>query len=98
MKKILWLLTVVIFISIDVNAQADVEKKIQTDLILAEDGDVVNLDGGVFTITKSLSLDGKKNIVIRGKGSTRPSLPSRTRLQAQRGLGSAIAKTLYWKT
>ena len=84
MKKILWLFSLVLGIAIDLNAQADVEKKIQTDLILAEDGDVVNLDGGVFNITKSLSLDGKKNIVIRGKGSTRPSLPSRTRPQAQK--------------
>ncbi|MEN9882787.1 MAG: hypothetical protein RLZZ420_4 [Bacteroidota bacterium] len=68
MKKILWLFTLALSIAIDLNAQADVEKKIQTDLILAEDGDVVNLDGGVFNISKSLSLDGKKNIVIRGKG------------------------------
>ena len=54
MKNILWLISMVLCMTMDVNAQADVEKKIQTDLILAEDGDIVNLDAGVFSITKSL--------------------------------------------
>jgi len=86
MKKILWLFTLALSIAIDLNAQADVEKKIQTDLILAEDGDVVNLDGGVFTISKSLSLDGKKNIVIRGKGIDKTILTFKDQTSGAEGI------------
>jgi parallel beta-helix repeat protein len=49
-------------------AQLDVEKKIQTQMIMAKDGSTVEITEGVFQITKSLSMEGKKNIIIRGQG------------------------------
>ena len=49
-------------------AQADFEKKLQTQMILAENGATIEITEGVFKISKSLSMDGKKNIIIRGKG------------------------------
>lgn len=57
-----------LFVCNRVAAQTAVEKKIQTDLILAEDGSGISLEEGVFDITKTLSMDGKKNIVIQGRG------------------------------
>ena len=68
MKKINILLPLLLCVSIMATAQSSQEKKIQTEMILAEDGSVINLDEGSFSITKSLSIDGKKNITIRGKG------------------------------
>jgi hypothetical protein len=49
-------------------AQKDIQKKIQTQFIMAENGSTILLDEGSFTFTASLSLEGKKNITIKGKG------------------------------
>jgi parallel beta-helix repeat protein len=51
-----------------VMGQAQFEKALQTQLILASDGDVIELEAGNFQISGSLSLEGKKKITIRGKG------------------------------
>jgi parallel beta-helix repeat protein len=51
-----------------VMGQAQFEKALQTQLILASDGDVIEIEAGNFQITGSLSLEGKKKITIRGKG------------------------------
>ena len=64
----LLILSLFTLLSTQMIAQADFEKKLQTKLILAEDGDVINIEAGNFALTKSLSLDGKKNITIRVKG------------------------------
>jgi parallel beta-helix repeat protein len=50
------------------HAQADVEKRLQTQLIMVENGSTVEITEGVFQMSKSLSLEGKKNVTIRGKG------------------------------
>ena len=42
------------------HAQADIEKKLQTQLILAENGATIDITEGVFSMSKSLSMDGKK--------------------------------------
>ena len=68
MKKINILLPLLLCVSIMAIAQSSQEKKIQTEMIMAENGTVINLDEGSFSITKSLSMDGKKNITIKGKG------------------------------
>jgi parallel beta-helix repeat protein len=49
-------------------AQPGAEKKIQTEMILVEDGGNVTLDAGTFSITGTLSMDGKKKVIIRGQG------------------------------
>ncbi len=49
-------------------AQANVQKKIQTDLIMADDGATIDLPAGTFVLASSLSLQDKKNITIRGAG------------------------------
>jgi parallel beta-helix repeat protein len=51
-----------------INAQADIEKRLQTQLIMAENGSTIDITEGVFQMSKSLSLEGKKNLTIRGKG------------------------------
>src|SRR5262245_45743290 len=55
-------------------AQADVEKKLQTQLILAEDGDVIDLPAGKIDFSNTLSLDAKNNITLRGAGQDKTIL------------------------
>jgi len=49
-------------------AQKDIQKRIQTQLIEAEDGVTIEIPEGTFQFDASLSLDGKKNVTIRGAG------------------------------
>lgn len=67
-------------------AQKDVEKKIQTDLIMVEDGSVVQMAEGSFQISSSLSMDGKKNVVIRGMGIDKTILSFKNQLAGAEGI------------
>lgn len=49
-------------------SQTAYEKELQTQLILTEDGGTIEVKEGTFQIAGSLAMDGKKNIVIQGKG------------------------------
>lgn len=66
MKNILLILFCIF--SINLIAQENIEKQIQTDFILAENGTTITLPEGSFVIKKTLSMDGKKNIIIKGAG------------------------------
>lgn len=50
------------------------QKEIQEKLILIEDGGTIELPEGNYTFTKSLSLEGKNNITIKGKGVSKTIL------------------------
>ena len=67
-------------------AQADVQKRYQTQLILADDGSTIDLDAGTFTFTGSLSLQDKKRIVIRGKGIDKTVLSFKGQTDGAEGL------------
>ena len=67
-------------------AQTDVEKRIQTQCILAEDGDVIEIPAGIFTIASTLSLDEKKNITLRGAGQDKTVLSFKGQKQGAEGL------------
>ena len=56
----LWLLTNFLFPMF--------EKEFQTKLILTESGDVLEIPEGTQNLLGTLSLEGKENIIIRGKG------------------------------
>ncbi len=80
-------LTTLLFLSIScVFAQADIEKKIQTQLILAKDGSTVEITEGAFQLTKSLSLEGKKNITIRGRGMDKTVLSFKNQTSGAEGI------------
>ena len=65
MKQMILLLSLLSFSAF---SQADFEKNLQKRLILAEDGATIEIEAGRFSLTKSLSLEGKKNITLRGQG------------------------------
>jgi parallel beta-helix repeat protein len=61
-------LSLLVLISVHAFGQPEIQKRIQTDMILVEDGGVVELGEGSFSISGTLSIEGKKNVTIRGKG------------------------------
>lgn len=85
MKKVIVLLFIVARIA-TAQGQADFEKKLQTQLIVAENGATVEITEGAFSLTRSLSLDGKKNIIIRGKGMDKTILSFKNQKSGAEGL------------
>jgi hypothetical protein len=68
MNRIVLIFNLLVINAAFLNAQADIEKRIQTDMIMAENGSTVQITEGVFKMSKSISMDGKKNVTIKGKG------------------------------
>jgi parallel beta-helix repeat protein len=46
----------------------DVQKQLQTQFIMVEDGETITLKEGMFKLIGTLSMDGKKNVTIKGAG------------------------------
>jgi parallel beta-helix repeat protein len=67
-------------------AQAELEKDIQTRLIMAEDGDVIELPAQLVFCSNTLWLDAKKNITIRGAGEDKTILSFKNQKQGAEGL------------
>src|SRR5262245_24872951 len=83
------LATVVILLGISINTvfpQKEIQKKIQTQLIEAEDGATVEIPAGNFQFDASLSLDGKKNVTIRGAGLDKTILNFKGQLSGAEGI------------
>ncbi len=70
-------------------AQQDAEafrKQLQTQLILAEEGDTISIDAGERAVSGSLSIDEKKHVVIRGAGMGQTTLSFRAQKEGAEGL------------
>ncbi len=89
MKKqsvILIINLLLLFISYSSFAQKDFQKRLQTKLIMAKDGDVIEIEEGIFLLSTSLSIDGKKNIIIKGKGMDKTILSFKGQTEGAEGL------------
>ena len=53
---------------------SDIEKSLQTQFIMVEDGDVIEIGAGHFSFSRTLWLDNKKNVSIKGAGSNQTFL------------------------
>ncbi len=82
------LLIFCIIFSLKLVAQSDIQKKIQTQLILAENGAIVELDEGTFQFTSSLSMDDKNLVVIRGKGMDKTILSFKSQTDGAEGISN----------
>ncbi|GCC52505.1 hypothetical protein SanaruYs_27420 [Chryseotalea sanaruensis] len=71
-----------------------IEKNLQTQLITLEDGDTIDLPEGYFMFTKSLSMDGKSNILIRGKGMDKTILSWKNQTEGAEGLKISNGKNI----
>ena len=65
---------------------AEFEKDFQLKLILAEPGDTIKLESGLFPILGTLSMEGKKDIVIRGAGMNGTILSFAGQVEGAQGL------------
>lgn len=75
-------------------AQPEVEKQLQTQLILAEDGDTIEWPEGKFVLNNTLSLDAKSNITIRGAGPGKTVLSFKNQKQGAEGLKITNAQNI----
>jgi hypothetical protein len=75
-------------------AQPTVQKKIQTDLIMADDGAVIELPAGTFAFTGSLSLQDKSNITIRGASEGKTVLSFKGQTEGAEGLRITNGKSI----
>ena len=67
-------------------AQKDIQKRIQTQLIEAEDNTTIEIPEGTFQFDASLSLDGKKNVTIKGAGTDKTILNFKGQLSGAEGI------------
>ena len=93
MKKSISFLSLLMLSSV-VFAQKDIQKKIQTQFIMAENGSTITLDEGSFTFTGSLSLEGKKNITIKGKGKDKTILVFKGQTDGAEGIRVSNAENI----
>lgn len=73
-------------------AQSDVRKRIQTALIMVEDGDTVHIPEGVFSIDATLSMEGKKGVVVKGAGMDKTILSFARQVTGAEGLRVSAAE------
>lgn len=64
----------------------DVEKQLQTQLILAQDGDTIRIAEGHFKFTASLTMDARKDIVIKGAGRDKTFLSFKGQQEGAEGI------------
>lgn len=67
-------------------AQKEIQKKIQTQLIDALDGAIIELPEGRFQFDASLSLDDKKNVTIKGAGLDKTILNFKGQISGAEGI------------
>ncbi|GAB3998755.1 hypothetical protein GCM10028807_47300 [Spirosoma daeguense] len=75
-------------------AQPNVQKRYQTQFIMAENGSTIELDQGTFTFTGTLSLQDKKKIIIRGKGVDKTILSFKGQTDGAEGLRVSNAEEI----
>lgn len=75
-------------------AQPELEKKLQTQFILAEDGAVIELPTGTVSLSNTLWMDGKKNITIRGAGEGKTILSFSRQKQGAEGMKITNAQNI----
>ena len=73
---------------------ANFEKDLQLKLILAEDGDTIKLEPGVFQILGTLSLEGKENVYIKGNGINGTILDFSSQVEGAQGLSITNCKNI----
>lgn len=63
-----------------------IETSLQIQLITVANGDTIDLPEGNFMFTKSITMDGKANILIRGKGMDKTILSFKNQTEGAEGL------------
>ena len=64
----------------------NIEQGLQSKLIMLSNGDTLDLPEGNFMFTKGLAMDGKSDILIRGKGMDKTILSFKNQTEGAQGL------------
>ena len=72
----------------------DLEKEFQNLFLLAEDSQTITLPAGYFKFTKSLILDGKNHITIKGAGIDKTILSFKEQTDGAEGIKIANARNI----
>ena len=67
-------------------ADAEFEKQLQEKFINAKEGEVIELPEGTYALSRSLILDGIKNVTIKGKGKDKTILSFKGQKDGAEGL------------
>ena len=78
-------------------AFTNIEKDLQIRFMLAEDNEVIELASGHFLFSKSLILDGKKNITIKGAGIDETVLSFKGQKDGAEGIRVANCENIVFK-
>lgn len=89
-----WLPFLLLFTAPMAFAQADFQKKLQRQLILAEDGDTIRMEAGTFYLTGTMSLEGKNDITLLGAGRDRTILSFKGQTEGAEGLRVSNGKRI----
>ena len=82
----LLLTTLASLITSAVFGQANLQKELQTKLVMAEAGEVIDIPAGHYQLTKSLWLDGGENVTIRGAGMEQTILSFANQTEGAEGI------------
>ena len=75
-------------------AQEAIQKKIQTQMIMVEDGQTIDLEEGTFQLTRGLSVESKNDIIIQGKGIDKTILSFKGQSDGAEGLRVSNGKNI----
>ena len=87
-------LLIIIIVSI-IHSNEDLYKQIQSELILAQEGDVIQLPEGKFYLSRSLWGDNLNNIKIKGQGIDRTILSFENQIEGAEGIKIINSKKVY---
>jgi parallel beta-helix repeat protein len=94
MNKIILFSFTLILTSSQIIAQADFQKKLQRQLITAKDGSTITIDAGNYTLSSSLSMEGKKKVTIKGAGMNKTILSFKNQTEGAEGIRVSNAENI----
>ncbi|MDX2301775.1 MAG: parallel beta-helix domain-containing protein [Microscillaceae bacterium] len=83
-----------ICLSSALHAQEDVQKKLQTQMIMVEDGQTIDIEEGTFQLTRGLSIESKNDLIIQGKGMDKTILSFKGQVDGAEGLRVSNGKNI----
>lgn len=72
----------------------NIEKSLQSQLILAQDGDTIRLEAGYYWFTRPISIDGKKNLSLIGAGMDQTILSFAGQEEGSEGIRASNCQNL----
>lgn len=85
MKYLTTILVLALF-SFTLSAQTDIQKKLQTQFIMVEDGGTIDIPAGNYTSLGTITMDGKKNVTIKGAGKDKTVISFKKQTEGAEGL------------